>query len=393
MSASKPSKHEDTAKQKKESPPEGVHPSGKGQEYHTNMQVGEVLRRAREHFGQSLADVEDAIRIRASQIEAIEKSQYEKLPGRVYAIGFVRSYSEYLGFDGDKMVALFKSQSAGGGRIKPELNFPVPASESRLPPVMVVVSGIILFVAFMVFWASGDNINMEKVTEIPSVSADVSSETSEPAPVAPPAKDADDSSVAQTGASGVDSPATTTMTGSNEADSNAVSSSVIPLKAGVTPEEAQVSASDNQVVTDDEDVVPPPEAVDEEGAQDVAPTDNATQAEPVPAAEPVAPQPEANAAAPASPPPQEGITLNVKESSWVEIKDESGKAIVSRMLKTGDQYFVPNRPDLKMSLGNAGGIEITMDGKVLPPLGKKGEVRRNISLDINVLKALAAGQE
>ena len=154
-----------------------------------------------------------------------------------------------------------------------------------------------------------------------------------------------------------------------------------------------MSASDNQVVTDDEDVVPPPEAVDEEGAQDVAPTDNATQAEPVPAAEPVAPQPEANAAAPASPPPQEGITLNVKESSWVEIKDESGKAIVSRMLKTGDQYFVPNRPDLKMSLGNAGGIEITMDGKVLPPLGKKGEVRRNISLDINVLKALAAGQE
>ncbi|MCD8520169.1 MAG: DUF4115 domain-containing protein [Alphaproteobacteria bacterium] len=88
----------------------------------------------------------------------------------------------------------------------------------------------------------------------------------------------------------------------------------------------------------------------------------------------------------------DGITLNVIDNSWVEIKDESGKAIVSRMLKKGDQYFVPNRPDLKMSLGNAGGIEIIMEGKTLPPLGKKGEVRRNLSLDMKVLKALASPQ-
>ncbi|MCD8520168.1 MAG: helix-turn-helix domain-containing protein [Alphaproteobacteria bacterium] len=145
--------------------------SGKKQDYHTNMPVGEILRRAREHYGQSLPDVESAIRIRASQIDAIEKSQYDRLPGRVYAIGFVRSYSEYLGFDGDKMVSLFKSQSVGGGRIKPELNFPAPASESRLPPVWLVVIGGILFAGFMVFWASQNVIDHDTIAAVPTVPA------------------------------------------------------------------------------------------------------------------------------------------------------------------------------------------------------------------------------
>ncbi|PZO78204.1 MAG: DUF4115 domain-containing protein, partial [Micavibrio aeruginosavorus] len=75
--------------------------------------MGEILRRTRVHYGQSLQQIEGVLRIRASQLDALEQGDVSQLPGRVYAIGFVRSYSEYLGLDGDKMVHLFKEQSVG----------------------------------------------------------------------------------------------------------------------------------------------------------------------------------------------------------------------------------------------------------------------------------------
>lgn len=361
-------------KSDKDQPADGVSPSGKKQDYHTNMPVGEILRRAREHFGQSLADVEAAIRIRGSQIDAIEKSQYDKLPGRVYAIGFVRSYSEYLGFDGDKMIALFKSQSTGGGRIKPELNFPAPASESRLPPVGLVVAGLALFIAFMIVWASGNGPAPDKTPAIPPVSVvtqPVAAPSSPSGPTEPPA-----------------SPLNPDLT-APPPGKEAATLSPIPMKAGADMVKPEASPENLP-----EGINPPDE---EEGGASV-PEAAQVQAS-APAAKEKSADPAPNATEPPVPPSapandaQDGITLNVRENSWVEIKDESGKAIVSRMLKTGDQYFVPNRPDLVMSLGNAGGIDVTMDGKPLPPLGKKGEVRRNISLDIKALKALAAGRE
>lgn len=335
-------------------PAEETTPSGKKQDYHTNMPVGEILRRAREHFGQSLNDVEAAIRIRVIQIDAIEKSQYDKLPGRVYAIGFVRSYSEYLGFDGDKMVALFKTQSSGGS-IKPELNFPAPASESRLPPLWLVVAGLFLFGVFLLVWTSGSKPDPEESSAIPAVPAQAiqpEQKTELPQNSTPAVPDA----------------------------TTAEAPSVLDDIAGPPVKQA------------DPKVTEPVDAA-ETGLSETIPVAEIPSDAQTPVAEDAAKkQPEENIAPTVAAEP-DGITLNVIDNSWVEIKDETGKAIVSRMLKSGDQYFVPNRPDLKMSLGNAGGIEVVMDGKTLPPLGKKGEVRRNISLDIKALKALAAAQE
>ena len=53
----------------------------------TDLPVGEILRRTRVHYKQSVEDIERALRIRASQIKAIETGDLEQLPGRVYAVG------------------------------------------------------------------------------------------------------------------------------------------------------------------------------------------------------------------------------------------------------------------------------------------------------------------
>lgn len=136
--------------------------------FHTDIPVGEILRRTRRHYNQSLEDIEYNLRIRASQLEAIENNEIEKLPGRVYAIGFVRAYSEYLGLDGDKMVHLFKEQSVGRKTAKPEVPFSVPASESKVPNLAVIGSsifGVIVLIGFISFLMFPEG----EPEEIPSV--------------------------------------------------------------------------------------------------------------------------------------------------------------------------------------------------------------------------------
>jgi cytoskeleton protein RodZ len=81
-----------------------------------------------------------------------------------------------------------------------------------------------------------------------------------------------------------------------------------------------------------------------------------------------------------------GITLNILKNSWVEIRGKDGQSVVSRVLKAGDRYYVPDRPDLTISLGNAGGVELEVDGQKLRPLGAEGDVKRNVPLDAASLK-------
>ncbi len=118
---------------------------------YTDLSVGEILRRTREHYGQTLPEVEMNLRIRASQLDALERLDLDQLPGRVYAIGFVRSYSEYLGLDGDKMVHLFKAQSVGK-RVKPDLHFPVTVSESKAPNIYIILFSLVGLILLISYW-------------------------------------------------------------------------------------------------------------------------------------------------------------------------------------------------------------------------------------------------
>ncbi len=122
-----------------------------GLESFANVEVGEILRRTRLRYGRTLGDVERALRIRGGQIDAIEQGDMTRLPGRVYAIGFVRSYAEYLGLDGNEIVRLFKVQYMDG-QINAALSFPVPASETKTPAVWIVILTAFLSCLYFVSW-------------------------------------------------------------------------------------------------------------------------------------------------------------------------------------------------------------------------------------------------
>lgn len=70
--------------------------------------VGKRLRDARRKQHLTLEQAEEATRVRAKYLAAIEKDQWNEFPSRVYVIGFVKSYSQYLGLDSKQIVEEYK---------------------------------------------------------------------------------------------------------------------------------------------------------------------------------------------------------------------------------------------------------------------------------------------
>ena len=82
------------------------------------------------------------------------------------------------------------------------------------------------------------------------------------------------------------------------------------------------------------------------------------------------------------------IVILAKSDSWIQVRDGiARKLLVTRLLRAGDSYAVPDRPGLTLLTGNAGALEILVGGKAVAPIGGVGAVRRNVALDAERLRA------
>ncbi len=72
--------------------------------------IGEILRQAREARGISLAEAEEATKVRQKFLEALEQDDFQRLPGEVYRRGFLKSYAIYLGLDPEPLLARYRAQ-------------------------------------------------------------------------------------------------------------------------------------------------------------------------------------------------------------------------------------------------------------------------------------------
>lgn len=82
------------------------------------------------------------------------------------------------------------------------------------------------------------------------------------------------------------------------------------------------------------------------------------------------------------------VELRAKSDSWIQVRDGE-QLLLTRFLRKGETYKVPDRTGLTLMTLNAGGVEIIVDGAVMPPLGDQGSVARGVSLDGDKLKAQA----
>lgn len=73
-------------------------------------ELGMWLVRAREARGLTVEDAERDTRISRRYLQALETENFELIPAPVYARGFLRSYSQYLGLDPAEMLSLFPGE-------------------------------------------------------------------------------------------------------------------------------------------------------------------------------------------------------------------------------------------------------------------------------------------
>jgi len=78
------------------------------------FEIGNSLREARVRQGLEHPDIELATKIRAKYIRALEEEEFTILPGDTYIRGFLRTYADYLGLDGQLYVDEYSSRFAPG---------------------------------------------------------------------------------------------------------------------------------------------------------------------------------------------------------------------------------------------------------------------------------------
>jgi cytoskeletal protein RodZ len=76
------------------------------------FEIGGSLREARLKRNLTPADVQKAIRIRDRYLQALEEERWEVLPGDAYVKGFLRTYADYLGLDGNLYVDEYNNRFA-----------------------------------------------------------------------------------------------------------------------------------------------------------------------------------------------------------------------------------------------------------------------------------------
>lgn len=320
------------------------------------LSVGAALRAERERRGLTVDDVAANLRIRRALIEAIEHGRYKELPGAPYAVGFIRTYADFLELDREEMIRRFHGE-AKGLEDRKELNFPKPLPESRLPGgVLLLMSAVIAAVAYA-FWhfhSSDERAPVPRVAAVPEQLAPLAN-PDPPAKVEPaPAQPAPDTT----------SVASAPVEAAPAAETRAAAETPPPEQTAALP-----TAPAAEPVT---------VAVSESSSSSTSSTETMTI--------PTAP---AEASAPRVFGETSGhrIVIKATADSWIQVRETSGTVIFTRVLRPGDTYNVPNRPGLWLYTGSAGALEFTVDGKVAPSVGQIGTVRRDVMLDPDRLLA------
>ncbi len=345
--------------------------------------VGELLQERREELGLDLDEIGAMLRIKPAYLAALEQGHIHDLPGPAYAIGFVRAYADFLGLDAEAVLARFKAEAAGV-TARPDLALPVPLGERSLPGGALVLVALILALCGYGIWyylSTEERGRPERVAAVPA------SLQTPPAPVvAPPASPP---GITDTGAS-----AQPTAAGSASTPAPAVPSAtpapVAPL--GASPASApQVQPASGGNLAPGALLTPIPRNAPATSAPPQAAQPTASPPSQTPAAPQVTPPaPQVTSVTAASPTPATAaslsagggkVTIKALADCWIQVRASDQSIVFSRVLRAGETYAVPQRGGLSLRTGNAGALEIAVDGKTVPSIGGIGTLRRDVVLD------------
>lgn len=407
--------------------------------------VGDMLRRAREGKRLEIAAVANQSRIRSGYLKAIEEGRFQDLPGLTYAVGFVRTYADHLGLDSEDVVRRFRDEVAELKGQTQLIFPVVAAEGKIPRGAVLLLSAVLAAIAYggWYYLSEREERPLDLIPALPAKLQElISGDDAAPADAAPeavpgatgdgapaatspatPSATPSDPAPAQPMAPAGEMPADTATpatsaatvpdgasTSEGAATDGAATGNATPAVPGVatapeapqpatdlatgsaTPAPATPDASQSAAVP----AAPVPAPADPAPPSVAAPDLDASGLPTVaaPAAPSSANVPGISAASDATtlPPVAEGevfgateggsrIVLVARLESWIQVTDPETNALLTRVLRAGDRYYVPAEADLTLATGNAGGLDVWVDGRKAPALGPVGVVRRGIALD------------
>jgi cytoskeleton protein RodZ len=342
--------------------------------------VGAILMSARTALGFDIDRVSNDLRIRRAYIQAIETGNFDSLPGQAYTQGFVRSYAGYLKLDADEILESLRDETRAR-REPDELVFPIPVPESRLPGLRVLAISLLVAGTVYVGW-SLSNREQGLIERIPLVPEQFLGRkpVENPADSAKPADTLPGSSPAVETDSRSAAPAAPRIepVSPNLTYTPPVPENTGPVAVGALPAQPKL-------VTPKQ-----PAAQENNGGQGSTAAQNTAPGQaPAPAANSPASSPAPTSAAKgkvygAAEPSR--VVFKLTGDSWIRVDEADGNTLFRRFLRAGEVYNAPDRTDLTFSVGNAGAIDVSVDGESAPALGGSGELRQKLPLDADALK-------
>ena len=318
--------------------------------------VGADLRAARLRRGEDLRSIALSLRIRRDQLEALEESRHDALPARAYAIGFVRSYAEYLGLDSRHVVERYKAElDRSEAEAAGALHFPDASEEKRLP------RGTALIVALIVASGAYGGWLLTKSTD-----EMMATRMAENVPAAVPA-----------------APAVPSSRG-DSASAATPSAGAVPVVRGpgiqLSGIEPRTAATPGAVY----DPVPAPAAAEEAMETVAEEMEVAALVEEEPLGLPPLPE--------GTPYGAENVDGRVvvrarRDGAWIRVEDAQGQVLIEQTFKAGDSYRAPSQPGVILVARDASAFELMVDGQSLGLAGPPTLVLTGKSLDVKDLLA------
>ena len=97
-------------------------------------QIGPLLEKKRTEKGLSLKDVEQATKIRTRYLEGLEREDFSMLPDHIYTRGFLKTYANFLGLDGERLSRELKERRSP--RRERQFNYEESPANSFEQPLM-----------------------------------------------------------------------------------------------------------------------------------------------------------------------------------------------------------------------------------------------------------------
>lgn len=132
--------------------------------------AGRKLSEARAQLGLSLDEVADRIRVRREFLEALEEMNVKLLPGKAYALAFLRSYARELGIPEKAIVDQFQVECALT-REDAQKQLRNPASKPHRERPWLAAAALVLLAAGFVGWRAFTQSAPDQVVEAPAVTA------------------------------------------------------------------------------------------------------------------------------------------------------------------------------------------------------------------------------